>query len=209
MTRIAAVKSIAARRAQNQRGHDIHGRNAVPAPDHGVLSGIVIDLPIPAVHAVCRVAVGVVVARELIRPGQRRQQTRERGRSRGDTVGGNYVSGERRPAGAVGVAGQRIVDRGGSAAEIARSHGRSGQSQVRIGCVLALLGAFIIHEPEQLVLAVNDLGNPDRTADGESVLVLDVLRQAAGMAEVIVDRHRNRRWYCARTPRRGDCWFPI
>src|ERR1035438_7948623 len=94
---------------------------------------------------------------------------------------------ERYPAGAVGIARQGIVDDCGNGAEIARAHGRGGKRQVRSGRKLALPGALIIHEPEQLVLAMNDLGNPHRAANRESVLVLDVLRQAAGMAEIIVD----------------------
>ena len=98
-------------------------------------------------------------------------------------VGGNRVVGERSAAGAVGIAGERIVDGHAGGAEVAGAHGRGGQRQVGAGRILAALGALIVDEEEQLVLAVDQLRNPDRAADRESVLVEDVLVQRAGVAE--------------------------
>ncbi len=166
----------------------------MPSPDRDFVRGIVTDLPIPAGYVVTRPAVSVVVSEVIgVVAGHRvarqsRQQAGEGNRLRRNTAGGNDVPGEGRAAGAIGIAGKRIVDGGGGGAKIAGAHGRGGQSQVRVGCVLALPGALIIHEPEELVLAVDDFGDPHRTADREAELVDDVLGLAAGVAEVIVDR---------------------
>ncbi len=54
MARIAAVERIAARRAEDERINDVHGRDAVAAPDHRFVDGIIVDLPIVAIHGVGR-----------------------------------------------------------------------------------------------------------------------------------------------------------
>ena len=50
VTGIAAVKRVAAGRSQTPAGRRCPWEKAVTAPDHGFLRGVVVDLPIPAVH---------------------------------------------------------------------------------------------------------------------------------------------------------------
>src|SRR5260370_30737708 len=102
-----------------------------------------------------------------------------------DARGGSRVIGERGASGAVSVTGERIVDGDAGCVEVSRAHGGAGQRQVCGGSVLTALGSLIVEEEEQFVLAMDDFGNPDRAADGESVLVKDFLVERAGVLDVV------------------------
>ena len=112
MARIAAVEGVAAGLTENQRSHDVHGRNAVTAPRHHFFVGIVANLPVPTIHAIGRIAVSVVIIEETARPRECRQQRGQVGRCGIDAVGRHHVVGERCTPGAVGVAGHRVIDHG-------------------------------------------------------------------------------------------------
>ena len=136
------------------------GEKAVTAKIIETVAGCVIDaVPTVAVEGVS--AVGIVVAVVLIRPGEGGEESGEGRRCRIDAAGGMMFQ-PGRAAGAIFVAGQRIVDSGAGCAQIAATHGCRGQRQIGIRSVFTTPGALVIEEEEEFVAPVVDLRNPDQ-----------------------------------------------
>src|SRR5207237_44852 len=102
-------------------------------------------------------------------PRQGREEGRHLGGGRGDSAARNSIPGKRSTLRAIGITRQRIVDDRADGAEVARAHGCGGECLVRGSGELPPLRALVVHKEEQLVLAVDHFGDPDWSADSETI----------------------------------------
>ena len=181
------VLAAAAEQPEHRRVDDLGLLETEAARDRILARDLLVDLHVERlgglVSHVRRLEVDLAERSRKIGLGQIREN---RSGNRTDAIGGNDVARKRRPARAVGVAGQRIVNDGRRGAEIAvpERHGWNGRAR---GAAKLIEGVLIVAEEKQPVFL-------ERPAEREA--------RSAGISSPAADaRNTPRPWSprCCRT----------